>query len=406
MVRIIGGGFSALTLAEALAEKNIPFELFEASPRLGGLIQTEKLQNGMTESAANGLLWSPELESLCARINLAIQDKKKSARKRWIFAKGKPHRWPVGFGGTVNIVKWLFNFKFRPQSVQPREGQSLNDYGLSNLGSEVTQNLLRPAMHGIYGPLFRELSANLILGKYFDLNRRRIKPRTVSFHDGMGALITAIAQKVSARGKIHLNKKINLTELGLNSGPIIICTGLQQTLGLLRERYPDAMPANRLISSGLISVTLLAEKSKNQLSGFGCLFSDLKDSEGVMGVLFNSEIFEDRAQGKIRSETWIVDYDREKDLNDEEIVSVVIQARDNFLNCKSKVIESRVWRWPEALPVYSTDLEKWLSKLGPYGERALAGTPVRIHGNYMGEIGLSAILQRSQLLAEKLEKML
>lgn len=404
-MRIIGGGFSALTLAEALAERKVPFELFEASSEMGGIIRTEKLGAGISESAANGILWSQELEDLCQRLGLSPVEPQKTAKTRWIFKDGKARRWPVGLAGTLNILKFLMTFKLNPRSLRPREGQSLKDYGLSNLGSDVTLSLLQPAMHGIYGPAFRELSANLILGKFFDPLRKAVKPKTVSFPGGMADLINALAVKARKHGAVFTGRKINLKDIALNAGPVVICTALPQTMELLRERYPDALPMGNLPSSGLISVTVVAESEKNQKQGFGCLFGDLKESEGVMGVLFNSEIFIGRARANLRSETWIIDYRRGRELSDADLVSVIMAARESFFNCKSQILETKIWRWPEAIPIYSTDLEKWLQKLGPYGERALAGTPVRIHGNFMGEIGLSSILKRSQILAEKLERM-
>ena len=39
---IIGGGLSGLTLAYLLTKKNIKAKILEASPRLGGRIQTKK----------------------------------------------------------------------------------------------------------------------------------------------------------------------------------------------------------------------------------------------------------------------------------------------------------------------------------------------------------------------------
>lgn len=397
MVRILGGGFSGLTLAEALVERGIPFELFEAQGHLGGMLRTEKLREGISESAANGILWSPELESLCERLNLKMIEVKKTSKARWIYRQGKPYRWPLGLMSSLRLVFQLIRYKLSSDYFRPESGSLLKDYAISKFGREFTQFLLKPALQGIYGPTFDRLSATLILGKFFDPNRRKLRPRTVSFKGGMQDLVSALTNKIQSKGKVHLNRRVELKDFNPSVGPVVICT--------------DLSTASRLIQgpkwslAGLVSVTLFSQPSKKSLKGFGCLFSDDQDSEGALGVLFNSEIFESRSRQGERSETWIYDFESVQSLKDLELIQKTMDLRKKLLNESGEIKEHKIWRWPEALPVYSIDLENWLRHIGPFGEFALAGTSIRIHGNYGGEIGLSSILQRSQILADKIGRM-
>lgn len=397
MVRILGGGFSGLTLAEALSERGIPFEIYEAQDRLGGLLKTETLKNGLAEAAANGILWSPELEALCQRLNLKMIEVKKTAKARWIYSEGKARRWPLGFFSSLKLIGVFLRYKWNADSLRPEPGTLLQDYAHEKLGTEVTNRLLKPALQGIYGPCFENLSASLVLGKLFDRHRRRIKPRTVSFSGGLQDLIDALAEKVRARGTVHLNQAVDLSKMNPSVGPTIICTDLSTASRLVH--------GPRFETSGLVSVTVIASETPASLRGFGCLFSDMHESEGALGVLFNSEIFVNRAVSTQRSETWIYDSRKVASLSDAELLKKTLDLRKKLLKEDGAPREHKVWRWPAALPVYSIGLEKWLRSIGPFGEFALAGTSIRLHGNYGGEIGLSSILQRSQILAEKIARM-
>lgn len=399
MVRIIGGGFSGLTLAEALLQRNIPFELFEASSRLGGMIQTEKLSHGLSESAANGLLWSPELQALSERLGISLLEAHKKSRVRWIYSKGRPRRWPLGLGATAKLAGALIKFRINPEGLKPLPGESLRVYGLKHLGLEATEKLLKPALQGVYGSSFEQLSASLILGKFFEPNRPQVKPRTVSFEGGLQTLISSLSQKIQKQNSVFLGKTVSLNDLNPNVGPIVICTNLKATAGLVGSLL-SPMPA---ASSGLISVTVLARISRQALKGFGCLFSDLKESKGALGVLFNSEIFPGRASAGYRSETWILEA---SSLSDQGLLTLIQDLRENLFGESEAILEHKVWRWNEAIPVYSAELESWLQKIGPFGEVAFSGSPIRLHGNYGGEIGLSSILRRSQQLADKIAGMI
>jgi oxygen-dependent protoporphyrinogen oxidase len=66
------------------------------------------------------------------------------------------------------------------------------------------------------------------------------------------------------------------------------------------------------------------------------------------------------------------------------------------LGNKEALVDYRIHRWKNALPLYDVELEKVLRDLKKLPK------DLYLHGNYMGGIGLSKILDRSKELAEEI----
>lgn len=71
MIAIIGGGITGLAAAYELAVRRIPFQLFEASPRLGGIIRTEHVDGFTIEAGPDSILaQKPAALALCEALDL------------------------------------------------------------------------------------------------------------------------------------------------------------------------------------------------------------------------------------------------------------------------------------------------------------------------------------------------
>src|SRR5262249_21877368 len=103
-IAIIGGGISGLAAAYALEERRlsvVPVEyvLFEASPRLGGVISTERIQGCILEAGPDAFLTEkPWVIELCKKLDLADQliGSNDHLRKTYIVVKNKLVELPDG----------------------------------------------------------------------------------------------------------------------------------------------------------------------------------------------------------------------------------------------------------------------------------------------------------------------
>jgi protoporphyrinogen/coproporphyrinogen III oxidase len=71
VIAIIGGGITGLAAAYELAIRRVPFQLFEASPRLGGIIRTEHVDGFTIEAGPDSILaQKPAAIALCEALDL------------------------------------------------------------------------------------------------------------------------------------------------------------------------------------------------------------------------------------------------------------------------------------------------------------------------------------------------
>src|SRR5689334_7106082 len=72
MIAIIGGGITGLAAAFELTSRHVPFVLFEASKRLGGLIRTEHVDGFTIEAGPDSMLaQNPAAMELCDALGLS-----------------------------------------------------------------------------------------------------------------------------------------------------------------------------------------------------------------------------------------------------------------------------------------------------------------------------------------------
>src|SRR5438309_8427005 len=103
-IAIIGGGISGLAAAFTLDEQRragapVEYALFESSPRFGGVIATERVENCLVEAGPDSFLTEkPWAADLCRRLGLADQliGSNDPDRKTYILLKGKLVPMPDG----------------------------------------------------------------------------------------------------------------------------------------------------------------------------------------------------------------------------------------------------------------------------------------------------------------------
>ncbi len=408
-VRIIGAGFSGLTLAYELRKRGAEVEIFEKD-RVGGMIQTQHLQSGMVESAANGFLACREIEDLCKELNLEILEPNKSSRKRFFIHNFQWRRWPLNFSDSCLLVLRALQFKMNQQKFKPLAQENMQFFVTRVLNENIYRQLVRPALQGIYGADIDNLSANLVTSSFTKQNQTTSPQRgqyrgLIGLREGTESLLLALKKKLLEMGVSIEKRQIDsLDELKTENHHLIAATSLADSLKLLglTQKWPH------LAASSLVTATIFLREDQMLPEGFGGLSQD----QGiVLGVLFNSQIFADRAADGLRSETWILNGELCSKMTEDELLKVVLETRNQYgASAKIKlikktlsstklsretIVEYYIKTWPQALPSYSIELETFLET-----EKNLLRH--NAHGNYLGGIGLSKIYCRSINLAREL----
>ncbi len=190
MVIIAGGGLSGLTAAFYLQRAGIPFRLFEPQRRLGGVMLTEQIEGFTVEAGPDSWLtskpWAMELLR-DAGLDGEVIGCNEENRKTWIWRDGRLVRYPEGFqlmvptsvmailrspllslGAKVRMAaEW-----FRRPVVRPPGDRSVAEFVSDHFGQEAVDYLAEPLLSGIYGGEPALLSAESVLPKFVELERR------------------------------------------------------------------------------------------------------------------------------------------------------------------------------------------------------------------------------------------
>lgn len=399
-ISVIGAGFAGMTLSLRLAQRGFEVDLYEKSSRLGGLLGTHYTEHGFAEQAANALIRSENVEALFKELGLNSVLPLPTSKKRFLF-RGEPRQWPLNLLETLCFTVRLLSRLLRgKKSLRPLAGETLKAWGQRNIGASATDYILEPAMQGIYGNEISGLSASLILGPLFKKRKKSPYKGLVSGPQGMQNIVDSLEKKLRAVGvNIHVNADVDLMSL---QTPMVLATSASGAAVLLKEKAPEqAALLKNIKMSSLMSVTLFFNKAQETYKGFGCL---IPRSAGLkaLGILMNSYIFPGR--DKVYNETWIlggVKYEDLMSLSDEDLLSILASERFEILKRKDSLLDYRVNRWKQALPYYDLHLEETLNHLE---KSDLSNKHIFLHGNYLGGIGLSKILDHSEKLAEELTK--
>jgi oxygen-dependent protoporphyrinogen oxidase len=390
-VTVLGAGFSGLTTAYYLSRAGHPVEVLERGDRPGGLISTHRTEHGLVESAALGIRNSARFEQLCQDLGLEIVETRRQSRARYIY-RSRPCQWPLTASETLQAFARLAAASCRGR-LRPVPGESVAQWSRRTGGTAVSEWLVAPALQGIYAGDVCRMSASLV----FERKTRPMAARRkglVSTTGGMGQVAEALADALRRRGVMIQTGQAGIPE----NGRTVIATSAKDAAAVLARRAPGVSELlTRIELLPLVRITAFYPASENRIAGFGVRFPR---GVGVrsLGVLFDSNIFAGR--GEWHAESWILGgaHDREiVDLADRDLMLAVDRDRQQLTGHDMAPLARYVHRWREALPHYTTDLERCLAA------GITLPKDISLTGNYLGKIGLSMLLERSADIAKSMQ---
>lgn len=392
MIRIIGAGFSGLSLAYFFVKKGVPVTIIEKRPRTGGVIQSEFKNNMLIESAANGFLASEKIEEMFSDIGLPILTTNMESRKKYIYRNGA-RRWPLAIGETIELI-FRGIWAIVSDTKAPRKGETLNTWARRVLGTAGNDYLIQPMVNGIFAQDTSKLSAKLVLGSMFFKKRRRRLRGLVSARGGMGEVILKLELYLKQH-KVQFEFGSDEKKLPDNSkhNTFLAMDLPSATLHFANSNIKESVAnKNGLTSLSLARVTMTYRNNVNQIDGFGVLFPN-KEKFFSLGVLANTKIFENRGE---YNESWILGESILPDLmtlSDQQIIDKIMSDRKRLFNDdKAEVKDVSIHRWPNVVPSYDFSLEGFLD----------SNPEIISHltGNYLGVLGLTGIHERNHQLVE------
>jgi oxygen-dependent protoporphyrinogen oxidase len=214
-IAIVGGGISGLSAAYTIEEKRqsgtpVEYVLFESSPRLGGVLVTDRVDGCLVEAGPDSFLTEkPWAADLCGKIGLGDQliGSNDSERKTYIVARGKLVVMPDGlmFMVPTKIMPTVFSplFSLRTKIRMAAEwfhpphkasaDETVAEMVERHYGSEMVDLLADPLLSGVYGGEASQLSVRAVLPRFADMESK---------HGSLGRAMLAARKKMGAAPNI------------------------------------------------------------------------------------------------------------------------------------------------------------------------------------------------------------
>jgi len=238
VIAIIGGGITGLAAAFELASRNVPFTLFEASPRLGGLIRTEHVDGFTIEAGPDSVLvQKPAALELCDALGLRSQ-LISTTQPRTAFVLKRGRLYPLPSPSVLGIpTTWpgIANYRLLSgagrarlalepfiSARRPNEDESVGSFFRRRFGAETVALVADPLLGGIHAGDIDRLSMASLFPRFIEAERRngsvirsfRSTPPAGSgdglfrsLAGGMGDLVAAIERRLPD-GAVHTSAAV------------------------------------------------------------------------------------------------------------------------------------------------------------------------------------------------------
>lgn len=427
---VIGAGISGLTTAFHLARGGRRVAVLEASPRVGGSLETKTDGPWTFELGPNTVLENHE--SVTRLIREAGLESEKvtaspSAKRRYLWKGGRLQALPSGPLGFVRTPLFPASAKLRLLrepwiSRGTAEDESIADFVRRRLGQAFLDYAVGPFVSGVYAGDPERLSVKHAVPKIAALERehgslirgafaRRKGPAPggamISFREGLEQLPRELARQIGdVRTGVACQRIVRLEDgfrAETDSGPVeasrVVLSVPADVAARLLERPELAEIPYAAVS--LVSTGWRREDVAHPLDGFGFL-APRKEGLKVLGVLFPSEIFPGRAPaGHVvltafaggRTAPEIAGWD------DRKLMSEILGELRQTVGVRGEPVVSTVRRWPRAIPQYELGHGRFL-ELARDIETSLPG--LRLGGNFLHGVSVPDCIRNATALAEEM----
>ena len=444
---IAGGGISGLSLAYFLKAGGIEATVLEAAPKPGGKIRTEKAQGFLCEWGVNGFLDNkPKTLELAGTLSLKVLRSSDAARKRFVLKGGRLRKIPDGPGefltsqvlSPVGKLRLLLEPFIKPN---PND-ETLAGFAKRRLGKEAFENMIDPMASGVYAGDPEKMSVEscfprikAVEKKYGSLikgliaigkeakktGKGKVGPgpggTLTSFSGGMEEII--IALRAALGDNVIVNSRaVSLDKTGdeyriqladgssVEAEKIVLACPAYETAGILRGMDKGLSSLLSGIEYPPVSVICLGfarQKISCPVDSFGFLVP-FKERKNILGVLFDSSIFPERApegQVLLRIMAGGARMGNIAMLDDEKLLDTVMGDLGAILGLKATPDFVRIFRHEKAIPQYAMGHLDRLSEIDSItgGHRGLY-----LAGNAYRGIALNDCIENSAQLAGRIIK--
>ena len=430
---IIGGGISGLSTANFLSKKTSDFLILESHNRVGGTINSSKVDGYILENGPNTVLDNnTAIQELLSDLNIKeelIYPDLKKISNRYLLINDRLEKIPLTiFEFLLTPILSIYSkIKVFSEILVPRH---INDTDVESFikrrfGKEFHDNLIVPFLTGIYADTTSKMSTKNTLKKMWELEQKHgsiiiglIKERNKNSKakiftiDGGLSKITELLSKKFIN-QLMLNTKVSsivkLNEsykITLNEGEDIFCKQIISTIPSysLKDIVFDDNLKGVLSKVNYNPIDVFhfgfdRDALDVKIDGFG-LLTKPQDKKSFLGVLFSSNIFGHVSSNKKFLITVLAGGDRQKDLckkSPKVLEEEILNEIEHLLKLKSEPEFKNHYRWSKGIPSYSMSVTKLQKDIKIFEE---TNKGFYIIGNYHLGVSVSDCIKNSKELVE------
>ncbi len=449
-VTIIGGGISGLSTAYYLAKAGIPSTLVESRPRLGGVIQTERVEGCVIEGGPDSFLSiKPAAMELVRELGLADQviGSNDHLRKTYVWKRGRLVPIPDGLQLMVptkvlpmlgsRLLSWSTKLRmgmelFHPPAGVPRGDRSVAEFVRAHYGQEAVDYLTEPLLSGIYGgdpnllsiasvlPRFVEMEA-----RYGSLTRGVLKERKAAraqaaklplfrtLKGGLAQLIEALGKALASGLTVISGSAEALERNGcgfrvrvkgdwLETERLVLACPAHAAGGLLGTLAPDAaalLAAVPYSSSMTVALGFDQNAFPRPLHGFGFLVPK-RERRRLVACTWVGTKFPFRVPDGLAVLRCFLGGAQDAGVlaeSDDAVVAAVTEELRRIVGVAAPPRFTRIFRWPASMAQYTVGHQDRMAEL----QARLAALPgLHLAGNAYQGIGIPDCIRTGKQAAE------
>jgi oxygen-dependent protoporphyrinogen oxidase len=448
----VGGGISGLVCAYALRKAGIEAHLVEASAQPGGMIRSESREGFLLELGPQSFSCTAALRSLCADLGIADQIvQAPTAPPRYVLIDGALKAVPLSPLAILSSsflsprTKWRIASDAFGTTHAPEEDESVAAFVRRKFGAEPLQRLVGPFVSGIYAgdperlslraafPQLHEAeesAGSVIRGMMRAAKSRkgpRERPTLMSFRDGNGTLVRALAAKLGAALRVGAEMvgisirreetrasrfEVRISAAGSEEivlvDRLVLATSADVAGTLLRDvnaAFEPVMAGIEYAPVAVVSLGYRREDVAHSLEGFGFLVPRSSGLQ-VLGTVWNSSLFPGRSPaGHVLLTSFVggATNPGAASLSSQELCDLVHREIVPLLQIRAAPVFSHVQVYRRALPQYNIGHTDRLRAL----ERLRAELPgLFFVGNYLRGPAIGNCVELAMSTAEALRSQL
>ena len=453
-VIVIGAGISGLVCAYRLKRLGIDVLLIEENDRVGGVIQSEKIDGYLIERGPNSSQGTEELVALVEELGIIdelIEGNPKAPA--YVYFKGRLHAVPSGPGAFIksNLLSPAGKLRILKEPFVPPRHQNSEEsvaaFARRRIGNEAAERLVAPFVSGIYAgdadqlsvkaafPRLANLESNyggLFRGMFAKAREARkakkeasavleratpTRRRLCSFRNGMAFLPKTLAEKLGEDLLTHCSElrvaqtpnqigyMLEFERAGnrhqLTTDHLVIAApsnAAATLLGPISDEFRDLLNEIDYPPLSIVSLAYKTSAIRTTLDGFGFLVPPSEKMQ-ILGCVWNSSLFTDRAPAAMSLVTTFIGGARNPEAanaRDAELVSTIHGELQSVLGISSEPGVIAITRYQRSIPQYNIGHFARVQKI----ESLLRSNPgMQLIGNYLHGVSTGDCIKEAERVA-------